>query len=102
MDDDDYSMGEVFAGMRQASQERRASNRDRSALRLAEEGIPFVSNNGGVHLVVAGAWDFWPGTGKWKERGGRARAGRGVFGLIRLIKPYATIPPKTPGGQDAK
>lgn len=101
-DDDDYTMGDVFNSMRAASQQRRADNRERSAALLAEAGISAVSNNAGAHLVVAGGWDFWPGTGLWKERAGRKRKGRGVFGLIRAIKPSTTIPPKTPGVQDAK
>lgn len=89
MEDDDYTMGELFGSMRQASQDRRAANRASSAQLLADAGIPAETRNGGAHLIVAGAWDFWPGTGKWKERGGGRRSGRGVFGLIRLIKPPA-------------
>ena len=58
--------------------DKRTSNRESSAEILKENGIDFVSHNGGAHLVVNGSIDFWPGTGKFMVRtnGGK---GRGVF-----------------------
>jgi hypothetical protein len=78
--------------MRQDSQLRRTHNREASPKLLAQEGIAFVSNNGGAHLQITEGryrFDFWPGTGLyWKTVIGRDKhkEGRGVFNLIRDIK----------------
>ena len=84
-DPDDDSLSSTFAAMKQASQEKRAGNRDFSARLLAEAGVKFESKNGGAHLVVEGRFDFWPGTGLWIERGKGDRR-RGVRRLIEVIK----------------
>lgn len=73
-------------GMAQESIERRAANRQSSADLLRERGIKFDSKNDGAHLVVSHGEhvaDFWPGTGKFILRGGRA--GRGVFNLLKRL-----------------
>lgn len=54
--------------------------------RLQAEGIVFKTANGGAHLQVWARFDFWPGTGRWKERGMGRRAGRGVESLIEQIR----------------
>lgn len=90
-DDDDTDMGEQWRAYRAARQQKRRENMASSIAELQARGIPFVSNNGGVHLVVAGAWDFWPSTGLWMSRhpgqNGRKREGRGVLKLIARIRP---------------
>lgn len=78
-------MGEMYDAMKEASKEKRANNRDRSTEILVVAGVPFVSKNNGAHLIVAERFDFWPGTGLWKERGGR-KTGRGIRGLLQLVK----------------
>lgn len=83
-------MGEIFNGMKEESQKRRADNRESSAKILNDNGISFESKNVGAHLIVRGheiTVDFWPGTGKWIVRNGKA--GRGVFNLLKLegLKP---------------
>lgn len=78
---------DVVPEMKQRSIEKRASNRQKSADMLMSIGIEFDSKNDGAHLIVKGNGvivDFWPGTGKYIPRGGKA--GRGVFNLIRLIR----------------
>jgi hypothetical protein len=69
----------------------RRENMARSTAELQARGIPFTSHNNGVHLVVAGAWDFWPSTGPWISRqvgpSGKKREGRGVLKLIARIRP---------------
>ena len=82
-------MGDDFRAMREASKAKRASNRDRSTEILVIAGIEFVSKNNGAHLIVAGRFDFWPGTGLWHERDGRGvrRKGRGIRSLIARVKP---------------
>lgn len=84
-------MGDYWHDVRPAmvkeSQQRRASNRERSAALLQFNGIPFESKNGGAHLVVQGGKaviDFWPGTGLWQERGSTA-TGRGVRSLVKRV-----------------
>lgn len=79
-------MGEDFREVRKDSQERRQEHRRRSPIALREAGIAFTSHNEGAHLIVAGEWDFWPGTGKWCHRGPPKKEGRGVFNLINRIK----------------
>lgn len=82
-------MGDTFNAMKEASKERRANNRDRSTEILVLAGVPFVSKNNGAHLIVDGRFDFWPGTGLWKERDAR-RKGRGIRSLLASVKPEAT------------
>ncbi len=78
-------MGEIFNDMKQASKEKRSRNRDSSAKILLAVGIAFETKNAGAHLIVDGRYDFWPGTGKWIERGTN-RKGRGVWRLIARMK----------------
>ena len=87
-------MGEDFRLMREASQEKRASNRSNGERLLIESGISFESRNDGAHLIVTcenGIIDFWPGTGKFitrKWRGGYNLTGRGVRKVIELAKSH--------------
>jgi len=67
------------------SQIKRARYRESSAALLTHRGIPFTTNNGGAHLIVVGRWDFWPGTGKFRERPPGKRTGRGVQNLACFI-----------------
>lgn len=79
-------MGDIFRAMNNHSKQKRASNRENSALYLEEHGIPFESKNKGAHLVVEGNTcfiDFWPGTGKWISRDGVK--GFGVRNLVKHI-----------------
>ena len=63
---------------------KRRSNREKSRQILLSKGIGFDEKNHGAHLIVNGNIDFWPGTGKWRDRTGGN--GRGVFNLIKHIK----------------
>lgn len=86
MEDDDFGSTEYWRDIKQAKQEKRADNRESSAEYLSQRGIPFVSKNGGAHLVVEGKdcfIDFWPGTGKWHSRCGKK--GFGVRNLVAFI-----------------
>lgn len=90
---------DVKPAMQEASQQRRASNRDNSAALLRANGVQFESKNGGAHLVVRDGigriFDFWPGTGLWQLRGTPQRW-RGVHSLLGNIRKHAT---KTKEGQ---
>jgi len=77
--------GEFWNDVRKARQEKRADNREQSRKLLLEAGIPFQERNNGAHLIVADRFDFWPGTGKWIERGTK-RYRRGVFSLIATAR----------------
>ena len=79
--------GEVFKAMREASQEKRAFNRLRSADLLRSRGVEFKTSNYGSHLLVSHEGrviDFWPGTGLWIDRSHPFSAikGRGVRRLL--------------------
>lgn len=86
----DVSESDVWREHKASSQQRRARNREAGAAILKKSGIAFVEKNHGAHLIVAdGAWDFWPGTGLWRERlprPARGRHGRGVRNLIDIIR----------------
>lgn len=73
-----------YDAMKAESKERRARNRERSAQMLRDAGITFEERNAGAHLVVAGRYDFWPGTGLWVARGDKTKR-RGVHSLVARI-----------------
>lgn len=79
---------EMYKDRSKESSARRASHREQSPQMLEGAGIPYQSKNGGAHLIVEGNTsfiDFWPGTGKWIERG-TAVKGFGVRNLIKHIQ----------------
>lgn len=81
-------MGEMFNEHRKARQEKRASNRDQSAVILQRAGVIFEEKNLGSHLIVLGGAktiDFWPGTGLWIVRGTMQKR-RGVRKLIQFVE----------------
>lgn len=83
----ELSLSEYFGLKKEASREKRASNRENSAEYLTQREIPFTSKNQGAHLIVEGYncfIDFWPGTGKWHSRCGIK--GFGVRNLVEFIK----------------
>lgn len=92
---------ECFAALRRESQAKRHANLTSSTDILRQRGIQFESCNGGVHLVIrrdGRTWDFWPSTGKFRERDRSAtpgefaikrksvRDGRGVFNLLKALE----------------
>ena len=78
-------VGDYWRDTRGYYQEKRAKNTASSTAILEREKIPFTSHNGGVHLVICDAWDFWPSTGLFIERA-TGKKGRGVFNLLKLIR----------------
>lgn len=89
MAEDWDTMGELFTPHKKARQEKRRQNLEYSTQLLRDRGVAFTSHSDGVHLIVVGRWDFWPSTGKWKERkteaGKKLREGRGVRELLTKI-----------------
>ena len=75
---------EIFEIMRQMSKNKRAENSKKSTELLSNNQIPFVSKNGGVHLIIQtpkGAINFYPSTGLFNG----AVSGRGVFNLLNEL-----------------
>jgi hypothetical protein len=75
-------------GLREESIERRAKHRQSAPEILAEHGVSFISRNSGAHLIVEHGgvtFDFWPGTGKFTQRG-ITKSGRGIFNLLKLLE----------------
>ena len=82
---------EIFPDLKAESKELRSRNRDCSAYILAEKGYAFESKNEAAHLIVRHnglTVDFWPGTGKYIPRTPKAKHGRGVFNLIKLLEAH--------------
>lgn len=68
-------------------QERREFLQKRLAL-FRSEGMPFTTNNNGVHCVFEighRTFDVWPSTGKWRARGG-VKTYVGIGGFISLYR----------------
>lgn len=60
--------------MQEASQQRRASNRDNSAALLRANGVQFESKNGGAHLIVRDGTYHWNDTPNAKAHAARLTA----------------------------
>jgi hypothetical protein len=70
------------------NQRRYEINMRRSTGMIAYLGVRFEIRENGAHLIVRHAGmviDFWPGTGKFKQRKPGAPYRRGVFNLLKLI-----------------
>lgn len=71
-----------------ASKVRRAGNRQRGRDAIESAGVPYETNNNGVHMILRtskGIIDFWPGTGKWTPRKRTQDTGRGTHSLMTYI-----------------
>lgn len=87
MDDAD-DMGEFWRGVKEQSQQKRATNREDSAQMLKAAGVEFQDHNLGAHLIVTAPntlVDFWPGTGLWTPRSTK-KSKRGVRSLIAFCR----------------
>lgn len=86
-DDNDNDVTAMWRAIKQERQEKRANNREASALILQRKGISFEAKNFEAHLIVTHEGqvvDFWPGTGKYIFRGSTVR-GHGVFNLLKAL-----------------
>jgi len=72
---------EFWASYRKERQEKREQNRAYGQIALTSAGIPFTVHNDGAHLIVVGHIDYWPGTGRWRDRWGNIRR----YGITKLI-----------------
>ena len=81
----DIQAAAAFKAKRQHSQIKRAMNRNWSSKELSNRGVPFVSKNGGAHLIVDGHINFWPGTGRWGDLN-TPNGGRGITSLLNFLQ----------------
>lgn len=88
MSRDQEDLWSAFKDRAEESAERRAMNRAGCAEQLKALGIPFTTNNAGVHLMLTHNGqriDYWPGTGKWRVPAtGHSR--RGIKSLLDFLK----------------
>jgi hypothetical protein len=85
---------DIWKAQKEAGQEKRAQNRESSAEYLIAQGIPYTSNNGGVHLIIqfkGRRADFWPGTGKWVFNATTTAPRAEGRGVRQLVKFFSTI-----------
>ena len=80
-------MKELFKIMRERSQEKRRSNKDKSSDLLKNSGINFERKNYGNHLIILSTpkIDFYPSTGLWRVRG-ENKNHRGVRSLLKYLR----------------
>ena len=78
----DAEVKEYYAALRVQSSEKRANNRAYAITRLDTLGIKYETKNKGAHIIIADRWDFWSGTGKWRDRK-HNKYHRGIESLIK-------------------
>jgi len=80
-------MREAMKELKKAKQFKRNINKEHGAKLLASAGYSFTSHNNGVHLVVHEGGmviDYWPSTGKWKDRESVVYC-RGINNLLNYL-----------------
>lgn len=76
----------LYDAMREMSKDKKASNIENSIRWLRREGVEHkILNCSNYHTLVIGRIDFWPSTGKWRDRK-TGRTGRGVRHVVKLAK----------------
>lgn len=86
--EDINEVSEMWRERREFTQKKRRFNLAASTAMLTNAGLPFHSNNDGIHLVLLKNEqfiDFWPSTGLWWIRGTRNKR-RGIQKLISYMK----------------
>lgn len=94
--DDSYTMGEFYNDVKEAKRERKEGyqkNQMQGDLKwLRSFGFAIEEHNGGGHLTITVKTergerlvDFWPQTGLWKVRDGRAE-GRFVRNFVKYFR----------------
>ena len=71
-------LSKTYELMREISREKKLSNQEFSTKLLDKMGVDYESKNNGIHLIVFNDEDFidfYPSTGKWIPRGGKASRG---------------------------
>lgn len=83
---EDSELAKAFAEYRAARKAKKGNNVESSLAMLTRNSIRYeVLNRDNYHTLVDERFDFWPSTGKWRERG-NGRTGRGVRLLARIVR----------------
>ena len=77
-------MGDMWRAEKERGQKNRERNRKYGLEKLQSLGLPIQVKNNGVHIIVMDKFDYWPGTGLWKERG-YGDYERGIKKLLKRI-----------------
>lgn len=90
MNESDNEVTQMWREHRRTQQARRAANRENGRAILTENSVSYEekADGSGNHLVVrhAGkAIDYWPGTGKWIDRGQKGVHRRGIRELLHYV-----------------
>lgn len=94
-------IGDDFKALREHQRAKKQANQKNSLAELERRGIAYTTANGGVHCIIrhqGRVFDFWPSTGKWRERTDSTKSGsfvmtnhckrdgRGVFKLVAELE----------------
>ena len=85
MSGNENEVTEMWRDHKAIQSKKRASNRLNLARSLVSAGVCYTSHNDGAHLVVEHNClivDFWPGTGRWKNR----KSGEYGFSIKSIFK----------------
>lgn len=69
--------------MRESAAQRKDDNAARAIALLQERGVVYELKTGS-HVVIQERWDFWPTTGRWKDRTTHQQ-GNGVQALLQAV-----------------
>lgn len=81
-------MAEVWGDLRVMRRAKKRANLAASTKILLDNGLQFVTHNGGIHLTLtkgSEAIDYWPSTGLWWIRG-TSNKRRGIARLLTYMK----------------
>ncbi len=79
-------ISELYEAYREVRKDKKIANIESSLKLLRSHAVGYQVLNGcNHHTLVAGQFDFWPSTGKWRDRKSGKR-GRGVWDLIKSIR----------------
>lgn len=83
----DSELAQDLRALKEHNKQQKRARLAQSLKLFAQEGIPFSSNDGGVHCVFQAGfrtYDVWPSTNRWRLRGGI----KSFFGMQAFINEY--------------
>lgn len=82
-------MGELYRANQSRMKDVKARRRHEADVLLTGARIRYTKHNMGQHLIIEGPEDFvdfWPGTAKWRKRGGAQPTNFGVDSLMKYLR----------------
>lgn len=80
------NVGDLYRDLKEDRRRKKLSNAANSLALLKLKQVPYrILNALNWHLLIDERIDFWPSTGKWRERQ-TGKQGRGVQNLIRFFR----------------